>query len=98
MSSTILKVHKDCSSRTLLSSLYLFDAISRYAGDIVRKRASGFDYKKAEPPRGSNAEYGSKQALVESASDYLYAASGIVEEMVLSTHRGVKEDQKVCYD
>ena len=96
VTSIILKVHTRSSDRTRLSSLYLFDAISRYAADAVRKRASGFNYREAEPPSRSRAEPGTKEALVESAKEYLSAAAGIVEEIVLSTQKVVREDQKVC--
>jgi hypothetical protein len=76
--------------------LYLFDGICRHAADIVRKKASGFDYQDAEPPSDSRALPGTKQALVDSASSYLYSASGIVEEIVVTTMQEVREDQKVC--
>lgn len=91
----ILKVHRKASTKNCLSSLYLFDATCRHAADIVRKKGSGFDYKDAEPPRDSKAQPGTKQALIDSASSYLLSASGIVEEMVLTTMQAVREDQKV---
>lgn len=91
----ILREHKEARGKTSLSSLYLFDAVSRYAQDIVRKRASGFDYKHAEAPRGSRAERGSKQALVEGAEDFLESSVKAVVEIVDATLDEIREDQRV---
>jgi hypothetical protein len=91
-------VHRKASSKNRLSSLYLFDATCRHAADIVRKKASGFDYRDAEPPSDSRAQPGTKQALIDSASSFTFSASGIVEEMVVTTMQAVREDQKVCFN
>jgi len=94
--SVIVKVHRKASQETKLPSLYLFDAVSRYAADIVRKRGSGFDYEDAEPCSSSKAERGTKRALVDSAASFLRSANEILEEMVTVTMEAVREDQKVC--
>jgi hypothetical protein len=88
-------VHRKASGRSKLPSLYLFDAVCRHASDIVRKRGSGYDYKEAEAPSNSEAERGTKKALVDSAASFLKAANEVLEEMVLITIQAVREDQKV---
>lgn len=91
----MIKVHRKSPSRTKLSSLYVFDAICRHAAQIVRKGASGFDYRHAEAPCGSQTERGTKQALTDSASSFIRSASDFLMEMVTSTLEAVREDQRV---
>lgn len=91
----MIKVHRKASARTKLSSLYVFDAICRYAAQIVRKSASGFDHRRAEAPHGSRSERGSKEALTDSASSFLRSASDVLMEIATSTMATVREDQQV---
>lgn len=91
----IQRVHMNATDKSKISSLYLFDAMSRYAQDVIRRRASGFEYKESRPPRGSSASPGSKEAMIDAANTFLSACSTIVEDIVLSTARAVRADQRV---
>lgn len=91
----IQNVHREASDKGKISSLYLLDAVARNAQDVVRKKASGFDYKDTRPPSGSTARAGTKEAMVDAANAFLEACENIIEEMVLTTARSMRPDQKV---
>lgn len=62
---------------------------------MIRKHASGFDYRNAEAPRGSKAKKGSKEALIEGATLFLEEGVMAIKEIIVSTLQSVRDDQKV---
>lgn len=96
LAKAIEDVHRRATDKGKVSSLYLLDAVARNAQDVVRKKASGFDYKEARPPSGSKARAGTKEAMVDAANAFLRACEDIIEQIVLSTSRSMHSaDQKV---
>lgn len=95
MASIIVKVHDSAKAKTKISSLYLFDAMARCAQEVIRRKASGFKYKDARPPKGSSSAAGTKEAMIDGANAFLGASAKIVEEIVLSTAQSVRQDQRV---
>ena len=91
----IVKCHKKSSRSTKISSLYLFDAIARHAGDIVRKQGQGFDARNSRAPKASSHADGTVEALIAGAKAFLSTAQLAAEELCVDTMSSVGEEQQV---
>lgn len=90
----VLQIHHGASdSAASICSLYLFDAASRHAKDVVRKNGAGLDPVKVLP---STKQAGDpKAALISAAKEFLSEMSTIVMEVTEETARMASAEQKV---
>ncbi|CAO1631369.1 unnamed protein product [Jaminaea pallidilutea] len=89
----VLQIHHGASdSAASICSLYLFDAASRHAKDVVRKNGAGLDPVKVLP---STKQAGDpKAALISAAKEFLSEMSTIVMEVTEETARMASTEQK----
>ncbi|PWN42432.1 hypothetical protein IE81DRAFT_330148 [Ceraceosorus guamensis] len=90
----LLNAHRTARPSTVVSSLYLYDAVVRRARDIVKKKGQGCEMTGEAGPSTSKQRVWSSDALARQARALLKAASASVEEVVISSMRHSRPEQR----